>query len=389
MVWNFIKKITLLLLITSLFWHNSSFGVNASPATANSIVLAQNTTTTSHDWNEIDQQLYKNLKKARDDIETLAEDELNAWKKELMDRVEKDFFDWYFSFLNQKAMEYGIPVSWLALKLDEYLKDNWNIPGVEVIQMKMIDYGIPFDNFASKIDGYIESLLSKVDENFKVVRDKDEESLDANEVIQKRMVQDFNRKFNELVLNENAEESLKEKINRIGKTYAIAVRTEFSKVKEKYQVSDEDWEKHLGQLANLIYNTGNSQSDLSATALNSKLATKIYAATTAAIGTKLAAKFAERATAKISAKAGASVATQAGAKLLNPILGVGFLVWEVWDYQEMVDQSRPQLRQNISDYLEELKYSILSGEDGILSAISEVEYDLYRKIQSLGRQSSS
>ena len=119
------------------------------------------------------------------------------------------------------------------------------------------------------------------------------------------------------------------------------------------------------------------------------LATKIYAATTAAIGTKLAAKFAERATAKISAKAGASVATQAGAKLLNPILGVGFLVWEVWDYQEMVDQSRPQLRQNISDYLEELKYSILSGEDGILSAISEVEYDLYRKIQSLGSQSSS
>ena len=148
-------------------------------------------------------------------------------------------------------------------------------------------------------------------------------------------------------------------------------------------MADPEWEEHLGNLAQLIYNTGNSESDLSAVGLNSNLSTKVFAATTVTVGTKLAAKFAGNAIGKTATKAGASVAAKAGAQLLNSFLAVGFLVWDVWDYQNMVDQSRPELRQNISDYLEELKYSILAGEDSILSALSEVEADLYSELQNL------
>lgn len=301
------------------------------------ITLAKNNPQ-SYDWSEIDQQLSKNLRVARSNTEELAQFELNAWKRELMKKVDDEFLDWYYGYFHQKGMEFGVPFAWLAFKLDQR-----------------------FNN------------LSK----------ENEKDLNPSEIIQERMVEDFNRKFQELVVSRDAEELLKEKIERIGITYATSIGTQFSKVKAQYQVSDPEWEEHLGNLAQLIYNTGNSESDLSAIGLNSNLSTKVFAATTVTVGTKLAAKFAGNAVGKTATKAGASVAAKAGAQLLDPILAVGFLVWDVWDYQNMVDQSRPELRQNISDYLEELKYSILSGEDSILSAISEVEADLYRELQNL------
>ncbi len=337
---NLFKKTIIFLLATLLFW--SQFPLNNQPlkASANDeqmLALAENNPQ-SYDWNEIDQQLSNNLRVARLNTEELAQFELNAWKRELMKKVDDEFLDWYYGYFNQKAMEFGIPFAWLAFKLDQ-----------------------PFDNLSRE----------------------DEKDLNAGGIIEKRMVEDFNRKFQELVLDTEAEELLKEKIERIGITYATAIGTQFSKVKAQYQVSDPEWEEHLGNLAQLIYNTGNSESDLSAAGLNSNLSTKVFAATTITVGTKVAAKLAGKAVGKTATKAGASVAAKAGAQLLDPILAVGFLVWDVWDYQNMVDQSRPELRRNISDYLEELEYSILAGEDSIISGLSAVEADLYRNLQDL------
>lgn len=337
---NLFKKTIMFLLVALLFWYQFPFdnqGLNASANNEQILALAENNPQ-SYDWSEIDQQLSNNLRVARLNTEELAQFELNAWKRELMNKVDNNFLDWYFGYFTQKRMEFGVPFAWLAFKLDQ---------------------------------------------RFKKLSREDEKDLNASGIIQKRMVEDFNRKFQELVLNREAEELLKEKIERIGITYATAIGTQFSKVKAQYQVSDPEWEEHLGNLAQLIYNTGNSESDLSAVGLNSNLSTKVFAATTVTVGTKLAAKFAGKAVGKTATKAGASVAAKAGAQLLDPILAVGFLVWDVWDYQNMVDQSRPELRQNISDYLEELKYSILSGEDSIFSAISEVEADLYRELTNL------
>ena len=347
---NLFKQTIVFLLATVLFWTQFPFdhhGLNANANTEQILTLAENNSHSydwneinshSYDWNEIDRQLSESLRAARLNTEELAQFELNAWKRELMKKVDDDFLDWYYGYFTQKAMEFGIPFAWLMLKLDQ-----------------------PFDNLSRK----------------------DEKDLNAAEIIQKRMVEDFNRKFKKLVLNREAEELLKEKIERVGITYATSIGTQFSKVKAQYQVTDPEWEEHLGKLAQLIYDTGNSESDLSAVGINSNLSTKVFAATTVTVGTKLAAKFATKAVGKTATKAGASVAAKTGAELLNPFLAVGFLVWDVWDYQNMVDKSRPELRQNISDYLEELKYSILAGEDSILSALSEVEADLYRELQNL------
>ena len=49
----------------------------------------------------------------------------------------------------------------------------------------------------------------------------------------------------------------------------------------------------------------------------------------------------------------------------------------------MVKKSRPELRQNILDYLEEVKWSILnSPENSIMAAIEEVEGKIITGLES-------
>ena len=93
-----------------------------------------------------------------------------------------------------------------------------------------------------------------------------------------------------------------------------------------------------------------------------------------AVGSKLAVNFAVKAAAKIVGKASGAILAKVGAQIIDPVLGIGILAWDVWDYNNMVKQSRPVLRQNILDYLTEVKLSILySPENSIMAAIEEVE----------------
>ena len=90
--------------------------------------------------------------------------ELNNWENELLKKVDDKFLNWYFSYGNQKLMEFGVPFAWAAFKLDSVLK---------------------------------------------VLRKEDEKDLNAEEIIKNRMIEDFNHKFQELVLNDEAEKNLK------------------------------------------------------------------------------------------------------------------------------------------------------------------------------------
>jgi hypothetical protein len=289
-------------------------------------------------WYDIDKSLMASLRNAHDSAEEYATDELDDWVADLMKEVDEQFLNWYFSYFNQKAMEFGVFFASLAFDLDSALK---------------------------------------------VLRSEDEKNLNADQIIQKRIIEDFNNRFNQLVLNEEAETSLKKIIERVGKNYASAVGVKFSLVKAQYRVSDQDWDRHLNEIAELIYNTGNSKNSLSAESINSQLATKLFALTTISIGSKIASKFAAKASSKLAVKAGASTVAKTASQLLDPLLAVGFLAWDVWDYQLMVSSSRPELRQNISDYLYELKHSILhSPDDSIMAAIGEIEYGLETALYS-------
>jgi hypothetical protein len=283
----------------------------------------------STDWPQVYDSLTDVLRKTHENTEEYAASELADWLDNLMKNVDDKFLDWYFSYGNQKAMDFAVPFAW---------------------------------------------LLFKVDSSLKLLREEDEQELNANQILQKRMIEDFQNKFNELVLNSEKQHSLEKLIERVGRYYALAVDMKFAQIKNEYKIPDLEWSKYLNNIATVVADTGNSRYSLSPESISSNLTSQILIITTAGIGSKIALNLVAKAAVKLGAKTAGAVATKVGAQLLDPILVAGLLILDVWDYNRMVSESRPILRQNIFDYFNEVKLSLLnSPENSIMAAIEEVE----------------
>lgn len=338
---KFLQRLISLVIAILLVWTGMipSWGeialVNAATI-KNEVTLSYLSSMTN--WDSIDERLAEAIKKAYEVSEDNAISELENWQNQLMQKVDDKFLSWYFNYFNQKTMELGVPFAWAAFKLDSVLK---------------------------------------------LFRQENEKNLNAGQIIQKRMIEDFNHKFQELVLNQESESSLKRIIETIGKNYASALGIKFLQIKSQYKIDDANWKEHLNKISQLVYNTGNSKTSFSIDSFNSNLLTTVFTVTTATIGLKIAANLAAKAGSKLAAKAGTSLLVKTGAQLLDPILVVGFLAWDVWDYNHMVATSKPELRKNILDYLEEVKNSILlSPENSILTALRDVENTFLEAIES-------
>lgn len=100
------------------------------------------------------------------------------------------------------------------------------------------------------------------------------------------------------------------------------------------------------------------------------------------VGSKVAAVFAGKASAKIAAKTGSAVATKLGGQLLDPIVAVGIILWDLWDYQYSINTERPLLREAIFNYLTEVKRSLLNNQDNsVMSAIYQIETGLLESLE--------
>ncbi len=317
----------------------------SSPAAVNS----------STDWFQINKHLIDAIRTAHDSTQEFAASELDDWVNELMRKVDDKFLNWYFSYGNQKAQEFGIPLTWLALK---------------------------------------------VDDAFKLLRKEDEKDLTAKEILQRRAMEDFSEKFNELVIDEASQESLEKLIANVGIYYSSEIGKSFAEVKKLYKIPDVEWESYSNRMASLIYDTGNSQAEI----LITKLIIKLFAITTIgaagkaalvvaldAVGKALVAKISTGVAGKAlvfvlgkvaGAKTGTIVAASSSIILL-PIMAAGIAIWDVWDYKKMVKESQPVLHQNILDYFNEVKLSILdSPENSIMAAIEEVEGKILSGLES-------
>jgi hypothetical protein len=278
---------------------------------------------------EVDSYLAKALKIAYQNTENYAKEELDLWINQQMQKVDHNFLPWYFGYLNQKSMEFGVPFAWAAFTVDSWLK---------------------------------------------ILRNEDEKELSVDEIIQKRMIEDFQNKFQDLVLNEDSGRELELKLKAISRNYTSVVNVQFAQVKAFYKIPDQIWESHLQRIANLIYDTGMNSGSLNAGSINSKFSTKLMNATTSIISAKVVAKLVAKIAPKILAKGGGAMALKVGAQFVEPALLIGFLVWDIVDYQNMVNSSQPVLRENLSDYFQELKASLLDNTDnGIMTAIGEVQ----------------
>jgi hypothetical protein len=152
--------------------------------------------------------------------------------------------------------------------------------------------------------------------------------------------------------------------------------------KSYYNISDQAWEKYLSSLGSLIYNTGNSQYSLSVEDITRKLTTDTAIFSTA-IGGGTALIFASKIAAKIAGKAAGAMIAKLGAQIFDPVLGLGILIFDVWSYDNMVKESKPALRQNMLDFFNEVKWSILNApENSIMAAIEDVESNIITALES-------
>lgn len=284
---------------------------------------------------QLDKYLIDALRTAHDSTEEFAASELDEWVNHLMKKVDDKFLTWYFSYFNQKAMEFGIPFAWLVFAGD---------------------YSLNF------------------------LRQQGDKKLNPNQVLQKKMIEDFQIKFTELVFNpEDTQKYLSQLTERVARNYASALGMQLATIKNAYRIPDGNWERYLNELANVVYDTGNSKYSLSPESLTSRLAT----VTTAGVGGKLALNFAAKVAAKIGTKAGGALAAKVAAQFVDPLVAVGLLIWDTWDYKHMVDESRHVLRQNIWEYLNEVKMSIFNAPDNsIMAAIEEVEGKIIAGLES-------
>ncbi len=295
-------------------------------------------TKSSIDWYQVDQSLINAVRSAYDTTEKFAVSELDNWEKDLMQKVDGKFLNWYFSYFNQKAQEFGIPFAWLAFKMDDSLK---------------------------------------------LLRKEDEKDLATNEVLHKRMIEDLSGKFNELVLDSEAQGALDESIKRVKKNYALLIDLQFTQVKNTYHISDEDWAKYLNQLAAVTYDTGTDKGTFSPESFISNLTSKLLIVPTVVVGGKVVLGFVAKAAAKMAVKAGGVVLSKVIAQSIDPMLAVGILIWDAWDYNRTVKTSRPALRQNILDFLDEVKLSILDSPDkSIMAGIKNVEGEILTRLEA-------
>ncbi len=253
----------------------------------------------------------------------VASDDLGIWIADLMKRVDDpaidgDFLDWYFGYWTQQKFGLDAATTW---------------------------------------------AIHKFNKDYPTVKNK----------IQETVLQEFT---NKVLRPEIAKLELKAIARDVSQVYTDELRKNFEKVRIRYNIPTSDWNSYLGDLKVSITNFDGRQVSLD---LKAFTVGSIGASALLAIGSLAAI---HKVTATVGAKAGSKAATTvsakalafAGSEFLGPAITVAILVWDAIDIHNTEVQYRPQLKQNIEDYLKGMKGDILGNEQsGIQKLISEIE----------------
>jgi hypothetical protein len=89
---------------------------------------------------------------------------------------------------------------------------------------------------------------------------------------------------------------------------------------------------------------------------------------------KGSSKLAAKGASKLAVKSGTKVAAKLGVEAVGSVLGIGIIVWDVWDYYHTKATQLPILRQNIKEYLDQVKTALLKDpQTGLISVIYDLE----------------
>jgi len=284
-------------------------------------------------WDQIDRDMAIALENSRIRAEEYAYERLDAWIDDLMERVDNDFLDWYFDYWNQQI---------LGLK------------------------------------GLYQSIVHWVDSEAPTAAEK--------------ITEEIQGEFAKRVLRPQiAQLELEQLTQDVVDRYVNDLRENLSDIPLRYNVPQGAWDRYLDDIAVVIHDVeGNRKVSLTLKALTfssvgaAVLLGKSLQATASRVGSRVSTRLAGKAAARMAAKTGGKVAGRAGGKLLGPIIGIGIIIWDVLDHYKTQKVSRPILRQNILDYLNEVKMSLLHDpETGIMTVIYSLERSILESLESV------
>jgi hypothetical protein len=280
------------------------------------------------DWSKVNEAMKLTLDNAYKSAEDYASKELDVWVDELMSRVDGSFLDWYFGYFNQKQIEYKSLFVQLSSGAARLLNPNNPTPAEKVAEV---------------------------------------------------VTKDFQEEFAKRVLIPQTSQLRLERITQqTVKHYLDELRGNINSIPVKYQLPQADWERYLNEIAITINDTEGKISNLSLKVLaggGSYLALKpLVAPLVLKVGSKVVTKLASKAGAKVATKTGTVLAGKLGAAVLDCTVGVGIILWDVWDTNHTAHVEKPILHDNLAAYLQEVKFSLLNNrENGIMTVIDQIQ----------------
>ena len=291
------------------------------------------------DWSIIDGKIVIALTKAKTEARSFATEQINRWSNDIRHRIDTQFLDWYFGYWNQQMM---------GLKAAKDQAWYW-------------------------ISGEFDMIP------------------DAPSAIE-LMTQNVQEKFASTVLRPQiAHRQMMNIADETVKIYISKLADELKEIPKEYNINKQEWENYLEDIAITTTDVdGNRSTDLSLKAISLSSAaagTKIVISLKPAIsniGSKVSTKLAGKAAGKMAAKSGGKIAAKAGGKLLGSIVGIGIIVWDIYDHNKTVKEQKPVLKNNLYDYVDTIKDDLLHEPgSGIMSIITtDIEDQILSEIQN-------
>lgn len=332
-IWAIVILIVIIPLIGQIFISKAFSHKSLTPETNHSIEVVEEHVI---DWSKVNEAMKVTFDNVYQSAEDYASKELDIWVDELMNRVDGSFLDWYFGYFNQKHIEYKSLFVQLSASTARLLNPNNPTP---------------------------------------------------EEKVAEAITEDFQKEFSKRVLIPQTSQLRLERITQqTVKHYLDELRENINNIPVSYQIPQADWERYLNEIAITINDTEGKISNLSLKVLaggGSYLALKpLVAPLVLKVGSKVVAKMASKAGAKVATKTGAILAGKLGAAVLDCTVGVGIILWDVWDNNHTAYVEKPILQDNLAAYLQEVKFSLLNNsENGIMAVIDQIQSKIVQNLK--------
>lgn len=277
------------------------------------------------DWDKLRDITKEKMRRAQSKVEILATQELDDWVDDLTQRLDNSFLDWYFGYFHQKQLQY--------------------------------------QSFFAGISGQLGKWL-------------DPSNPSPQEKIAEEITADFQEEFAKRVLVPQISEFQLQNITvKVAKAYIRELGQEFNQIPLEQGISAAEWDRYLKDTAITIPDTVGNPLQLplkQMTTVGAYIAFKpLIMPMLPKVGSAVAGKMAAKVGGKIATKTGGILAAKLGSTFLDATVGVGILMWDIWDTHHTANVEKPILRQNLVDYIAQIEESVLSNPDNGVMAITK------------------